>query len=135
MKTGRREIVRAAVQLALLGALATPAVAETREVLGYAGVLGEWELTANVTGDDSEASRRSLDDDACRDLHGRQPGGKEGRNPSADFTTGVADIGNVIARRRRVHIQRPAVGFLFGNHELPGAGARTAEDLAQVANQ
>jgi hypothetical protein len=53
MKTGRREIVRAAVQLALLGALATPAVAETREVLGYAGVLGEWELTANVTGDDS----------------------------------------------------------------------------------
>ena len=53
MKTGRREIVRAALQLALLGALATPAVAETREVLGYAGVLGEWELTANVTGDES----------------------------------------------------------------------------------
>ncbi|MGB9326596.1 MAG: hypothetical protein WCB47_12115 [Pseudolabrys sp.] len=45
--------MRAALQLALLGALATPAVAETREVLGYAGVLGEWELTANVTGDDS----------------------------------------------------------------------------------
>jgi hypothetical protein len=124
MKTGRREIVRAAVQLALLGALAIPAVAETREVLGYAGVLGEWELTANVTGDDS-----------TKPLDGRQPGGKEGRNPAADFTTGVADIGNVIARRRRVHIQRPAVGFLFGNHELPGAGAHTAEDLAQIANQ
>jgi hypothetical protein len=53
MKTGRRGIARTAMQLAVLGALATPAGAETREVIGYAGVLGEWELTANVTGDDS----------------------------------------------------------------------------------
>jgi len=52
MKTGRRGIARTAMQLAVLGALATPAGAETREVVGYAGVLGEWELTANVTGDD-----------------------------------------------------------------------------------
>ena len=29
--------------------LATPAGAQSREVLGYAGVLGEWELTATVT--------------------------------------------------------------------------------------
>jgi hypothetical protein len=40
------------MQLAVLGVLATPAGAETREVIGYAGALGEWELTANVTGDD-----------------------------------------------------------------------------------
>ena len=53
MKTGQRRIARTAMQLAVLGALATPASAETREVIGYAGVLGEWELTANVTGDDS----------------------------------------------------------------------------------
>jgi hypothetical protein len=37
----------------MLGALAIPADAETVQVLGYAGVLGEWELTANVAGDDS----------------------------------------------------------------------------------
>ena len=34
----------------VLGALATPAGAQSRELIGYAGVLGEWELTATVTG-------------------------------------------------------------------------------------
>jgi hypothetical protein len=42
--------VRAVFQLILLGALATPAGAQSLEVLGYAGELGEWELTATVTG-------------------------------------------------------------------------------------
>jgi hypothetical protein len=45
--------VRTIFQLAVLGALATPAGAESLEVLGYAGVLGEWELTAIVTGNDN----------------------------------------------------------------------------------
>jgi hypothetical protein len=43
--------VRVACQLILLGALATPAAAgEPLQIFGYAGVLGEWELTASVTG-------------------------------------------------------------------------------------
>ena len=42
--------MRALVLLIVLGALATPAQAQSLQVLGYAGVLGEWELTANVTG-------------------------------------------------------------------------------------
>jgi hypothetical protein len=42
--------VRAVLQLILLGALATPAGAQSFEVLGYAGELGEWELTGTVTG-------------------------------------------------------------------------------------
>jgi hypothetical protein len=41
--------VRALVLLIVLGALATPAQAQSRQVIGYAGVLGEWELTATVT--------------------------------------------------------------------------------------
>ena len=45
--------MRTIFQLAVLGALATPAGAELLEVLGYAGVLGEWELTASVTGNDN----------------------------------------------------------------------------------
>jgi len=53
MMTARRGIARTALQLAVLAALATPAGAETREVFGYAGALGEWELSGNVTGDDS----------------------------------------------------------------------------------
>ena len=41
--------MRAVFHLILLGALATPADALSLEVLGYAGELGEWELTATVT--------------------------------------------------------------------------------------
>ena len=41
--------MRAVFQLILLGALTTPAGAQSLEVLGYAGELGEWELTATVT--------------------------------------------------------------------------------------
>jgi len=41
--------VRAVFQLILLGALATPTGAQSTEIFGYAGVLGEWELTASVT--------------------------------------------------------------------------------------
>jgi hypothetical protein len=40
--------VRALAALIVLGALAAPAAAAPREVVGYIGVLGEWELTATV---------------------------------------------------------------------------------------
>ena len=42
------KVVRAFWPLLVLGALSTPAQAEPRQILGYAGVLGEWELTATV---------------------------------------------------------------------------------------
>jgi hypothetical protein len=41
--------VRALLLLFVAGALAAPAQAESLQVVGYAGVLGEWELTATVT--------------------------------------------------------------------------------------
>jgi hypothetical protein len=41
-------VVRAFSPLLVLGALSAPARAEPRQILGYAGVLGEWELTATV---------------------------------------------------------------------------------------
>jgi len=40
--------VRALLFLVALGALSTPARSESLQVTGYAGVLGEWELTATV---------------------------------------------------------------------------------------
>lgn len=40
----------------LLSVLGVPAQAQSLEVIGYAGVLGEWELTGTVT---ENASRRS----------------------------------------------------------------------------
>src|SRR5262249_33810644 len=45
-----------------------------------------------------------------------------------------ADVGDAGARRCRMHLQRSAVGLLYGNDELPGARAGAAEDLAEVAN-
>ena len=41
--------MRAPVLLIVLCAFATPTQAQSLEVIGYAGHLGEWELTANVT--------------------------------------------------------------------------------------
>ena len=35
--------------LSIASIFATPAAAETRQVVGYAGPLGEWELTAEVS--------------------------------------------------------------------------------------
>ena len=43
-----KAVVRALVLL-LAGALTAPAQAQSLQVVGYAGVLGEWELTATVT--------------------------------------------------------------------------------------
>ncbi|MEA2884887.1 MAG: hypothetical protein QOH32_4143 [Bradyrhizobium sp.] len=42
-------MVRTLLPLLVSGALAAPAQARSLEVVGYAGVLGEWELTATVT--------------------------------------------------------------------------------------
>lgn len=47
--------MRAFLLLIVLSVLAAPAAAQSVQVLGYAGALGEWELTATVT----EASRRA----------------------------------------------------------------------------
>ena len=41
--------MRAFILLIVLSALATPAAAQSLQVIGYAGTLGEWELTATVT--------------------------------------------------------------------------------------
>jgi hypothetical protein len=40
--------VRALLLFVALGAFAVPATGHSREVIGYAGHLGEWELTATV---------------------------------------------------------------------------------------
>lgn len=50
--------MRAFCLAVMLGAVAAPAGAQSLEVFGYAGVLGEWELTATVT---ENKSRRTKD--------------------------------------------------------------------------
>jgi hypothetical protein len=45
----QEQIVRTFLLLVGMGALAAPTGAQPLEIFGYAGVLGEWELTAKVT--------------------------------------------------------------------------------------
>ena len=45
--------MRAFLAAIVLSAIAVPAQAESREVVGYAGLLGEWELTAALAMSDS----------------------------------------------------------------------------------
>jgi hypothetical protein len=49
--------LRALLLLIAFSALAAPARSQSLQVTGYAGVLGEWELTANVA--EREASQRT----------------------------------------------------------------------------
>lgn len=44
-----KTVARALLSTIALGALAATAHAQSLQVVGYAGVLGEWELTATVT--------------------------------------------------------------------------------------
>ena len=41
--------MKALIIAAILGAVATPAASQPLEILGYAGVLGEWELAGTAT--------------------------------------------------------------------------------------
>ena len=52
-----RKVVRRNSQLIVLVALTLPTGAQSLEVFGYAGVLGEWELTAKVTEKDSSGTK------------------------------------------------------------------------------
>jgi hypothetical protein len=65
--------------LILLATLASPARAESLDVLGYAGVLGEWELSATVAEDVSQPTKEfsTIDDAACRHLLAGWSGGKD----------------------------------------------------------
>ena len=49
MSMRQQHVVRALVALIALGAPGVPAHAGSLQVIGYAGALGEWELTATVT--------------------------------------------------------------------------------------
>jgi hypothetical protein len=47
----RERVVRALLLSIVLGVLAVPARAQSLQIIGYSGFLGEWELTATVTED------------------------------------------------------------------------------------
>ena len=80
--------MRALLPLFVLGALSAPAQAEPRQILGYAGVLGEWELTAVVTEKHAcmgQGILRTVVDETRRHLYAGRSGGEDRRNPFSDI--------------------------------------------------
>ena len=77
-------VARTILRLMLLVALATPAGAQSLEVFGYAGVLGEWELTASVTGND---------------------GSKDYSGPLTMTHVGICTVDSPEEKRGNIHLQ------------------------------
>jgi hypothetical protein len=123
-------VARTILRLMLLVALATPAGAQSLQVFGYAGVLGEWELTASVTGnDDSKDYSGPLTMTHVGICTADGPEEKKG-NIRLQVATIVAHVGDVGARRCNVHVRRPPVGFLHRLNELPGPKPGSSAHLA-----
>lgn len=80
------KVVRAVFQVIVLAAIAPSAGAQSREVFGYAGVLGEWELTASVT--EKEAS-----------------GTKEFSGPLAMSHVGICTVDGPEQRTGEIHLR------------------------------
>ena len=55
--SARRSFVGALLLPIVMGSVATTVKAESLELTGYAGVLGEWELTANLTATGSDGAK------------------------------------------------------------------------------
>ena len=53
MRRAKKHVVRALILPIVVAALATPAQAQSLQLIGYSGYLGEWEVTATVTEDTS----------------------------------------------------------------------------------
>ena len=64
----------------ILGILATPAGAQSLQIVGYSGYLGEWELTATVTETSFRPNKgilRAINDEARRRVHSGWSGGED----------------------------------------------------------
>ena len=69
-----------------LNVLVTSANADSLQIVGDSGYLGEWELTAAVTEESSPQKRifGALLDETCRPVHPRGTGGKERQDKYSD---------------------------------------------------
>ncbi len=124
---------------ALLGAIALCFLHVPRlgamELLGQAGVLGEWELTGNLTEGGSGPSKgifRSAEDEARRDLHSGRTRGTSGRDKSATCQPpGIADSQADVGRRS-LHLQRAQDARLRGHDVVRGPRTCSVDGVAQI---
>ena len=126
--------MRALILLIVLGALATPASAQSLQVLGYAGVLGEWELTGNVTGKASSHTKEYSGPVTMKHVgvctqDGPEQKTGEMRIQAVRF---IPHEGDADGWRSGVHLQRQAVRQLHRHHELSRPDVGPACHLAEM---
>jgi hypothetical protein len=58
VQRAKKHVERALILPIVLAALATPAQAQSLQLIGYSGYLGEWELTATVVTEDTSGRKQ-----------------------------------------------------------------------------
>ena len=117
----------------LMMTLAVPSDAQTRSVIGQAGILGEWELTATLT-QETEGGRwkRPSEPEARRFLQRGRAGRKDGRIATEHVRASERGHRDATDRRGGLYIPRTAHGWLRRDHELSGPARRTNDAVDPV---
>ena len=128
--------MRALFLFMVLSALATPATAQSLQVIGYAGMLGEWELTATVTKTAADYTKEYSGPFTMKHIGLCTQDGPEEKIGEMRFhlSTSSSEIACDIAGSwRRMCLQRTTIRLLHGHHELPRSTGGPAQTMVEVA--
>ena len=120
------------ILLVALALLSAPAGARSLEVVGNAGHLGEWELSATLTQTGPHEILRTLEHDACRYLHAGRPGAENGRDTFGKARVVLSSASDSLRRRRRMHLRRNSVRLLFRIDELPRPASGALDHVGKI---
>ena len=136
MRTIAREhVVRAFFLLIVLSALATPAAAQSLQVVGYSGYLGEWELTATVTETASSRIKEYSGPLTMKHIGLCTQDGPEEKIGEMRFrisTSPAAIECDIIGCWDRMHLQRTTVRLLYRHDELPRSTGGSAQAMVEI---
>ena len=129
-----RKVVRRISQLIVLVSLTLPTGAQSLEVFGYAGVLGEWELTAKVTEKNSSGTKEFSGPFIMSYVGICTVDGPEER--TGEIRLRISENShacNAIGRRRRMSLPRTTIRFLFRRDELSRSAGNPAQAVGEIA--
>jgi hypothetical protein len=107
--------------------------AESLEVLGYAGVLGEWELTASVTGnDDTSAYSGPLTMTHVGICTVDGPEEKKGEIRFRLSGSSSRIQATLLVDGIKCSYSAPIIGLFFRNHELPKPTSGAIEAVGEI---
>ena len=131
----REHVVRALFLPIVLGILATPASAQSLQVVGYSGYLGEWELTATVTETTSGRTKEYSGPLTMKHVGVCTQDGPEEKTGEMRFQMIGLVIPiecDIVGCRRRVHLQRTIVRRLYRHDELPRSTGGSAQAMGEI---